>query len=146
MLDGDFEFTNLVIADTFDGNTHLFYLVKREEKYYLKYERDERLITRLIIKPDAWVYFKDGGYEHGTRLLRPCLKGDTKALVKNFTIDPNIFDILIGNNLVSYSKAMADLYHLPAKFSRDYQYHHRDYKHSKNKNKVLKKMQQGNFN
>ena len=64
----------------------------------------------------------------------------------NFDIDPGIFNILIDNNLISYSKSVADLYDLPVSYSRDILYHSNDYKRTKSKELVLSKMKQGVFN
>lgn len=146
MLDSNFSGTNLIVVETFDYNSHLFYLVKENNHYYLRFENDDRLINNLVIKPDIWVKYKEGGYEHGVVLLKPYLKNVDKVLAMDFTIDPEIFEILIDNGLISYSKAMADLYDLPVKNSRDYRYHTRDYKNKKNKLLVLDKMKHGIFN
>lgn len=146
MLDENLRGTNMIVVDTFDYNSHVFELVLENDKYYLKFENNLNNIKKLIIKPDIWVYFQDGSYEQGVNLLKPLNPSDNKVLAMDFNIDPNIFDILIAENLISYSKDMADLYDFDPKFSRDYSYHHRDYKHSKNKNQVLQKLKKGLFN
>lgn len=146
MLDENFRGTDVVVAQTFDDNCHVFSLVRGSNKYYLLYENDSRLIKKLVIKPDLWVFYMEGGYEHGVKLLKPLNPTESKILTKNFIIDPDIFELLINNGLISYSKAMADLYDFDEKYSSDYKYHKRDYKNSKNKEKVLEKMRQGVFN
>lgn len=146
MLDETFSGSRSIVVESFDYNCHWFELVDINDEYYLKYEYDSKLITKLVIKPDLWVIYKDGGYEHGINLLKPINLSQKKVLSMEFHIDPEIFDTLIENKLISYSKAMADLYDLPVEFSRDYLYHHRDYKHSKNKELVLEKWKNGIFN
>jgi len=146
MLDEELRGTNAMIVETFDGNNHVFYFVKYDNKYYLKYEGDSKLITKLIIKPDLWVFYKDGGYEHGVNLLKPVFSTDKKVLAMNYYIDPNIFKNLIDSDMISYSKAMADLYDLPVPYSRDVKFHHNDYKRTNSKELVLSKMRQGIFN
>lgn len=146
MLDETLSGTNMLVVDTFDYNSHLFQLVFDNNKYYLKSEYDSRLITKLIIKPNLWVFFKDGGYEEGTNLLKLGNLNKNKVLAMNFNIDPNIFELLVNNDVISYSKAMADLYNLPIKYSRDGSYHNNDYKRTKTKQLVLSKQKQGIFN
>lgn len=135
-----------IVVETLDHNYHEFDLVHENNKYYLKYHHDPRLINKLVIKPDLWVFYENGGYEHGIKLLKPFNLEDEKVLSCEFYIDPEIFDILIENKLITYSKAMADLYDLPVELSRDYLSHRRDYKHSKNKKFVLERWRQGIFN
>lgn len=146
MLDENLRGTNMLVVDTLDYNAHVFELVSEGDKPYLKYEGDSRLIKRLIIKPDCWLYFANGGYEHGTSLLRPIYSSVKKVLAMDFNIDPNIFDVLIQNGLISYSKAMADLYEFDPTCSKDYNFHRRDYKRKKNKKQVLEKLRSGSFN
>lgn len=146
MLDETLSGTNMLVVDTFDYNSHLFQLVFDNNKYYLKSEYDPRLITKLIIKPNLWVFFKDGGYEEGTTLLKPVDLNKKKVLAMNFSIDPSIFELLVNNDIISYSKAMADLYNLPVAYSRDVKYHHNDYKRTKTKQLVLNKQKRGIFN
>lgn len=146
MLDQELRGTNALIVETFDNNSHVFYCIEEDGLHYFKMEGDSRLITRLIIKPDLWVFFKNGGYDHGVSLLKPIIPSIKKNLAMNFYIDPDIFDDLIKDGLISYSKAMADLYNLPISYSRDIQYHRNDYKRTKNKEMVLSKMKQGVFN
>lgn len=146
MLDNNLIGTNMIVVDTFDYNSHVFGLVLDENKYYLKLEQNSNLIKKLIIKPDIWVFFKDGGYEQGVNLLKPINPLMNKVLAMDFNIDPDIFELLINNKLISYSKAMADLYGFDPKFSSDYFYHSRDYKRSKNKQLVLEKFKRGQFN
>ena len=135
-----------IVVETFDYNYHEFELIQKDKKYYLKFQHDPRLITKLVIKPDLWAFYKDGGYEHGVNLLKPINLARGQVLAWDFHIDPEIFDILIENKLISYSKAMADLYNLPVELSRDYLSHRRDYKNSKNKEKVLERWKNGIFN
>jgi len=135
-----------IVVETFDYNYHEFELIEKDSKYYLKYQNDYKLITKLVIKPDLWVFYKKGGYEHGVNLLKPVSLARKKVLAWDFHIDPEIFDILIENKLITYSKAMADLYDLPVELSRDYFSHRRDYKHSKNKELVLERWKKGMFN
>lgn len=146
MLDDDLIGTNLLVVQTFDNNNFIFDLIKQDNLYYFKLFNDSRLITRIIIKPDLWIFFKDGGYEHGSTLLKPISNSKNTMLISNCFIDPDIFMILIDNNLISYSKGMADLYDLPVSYSRDIKYHKNDYKRTKNKELVLSKMKDGNFN
>lgn len=146
MLDDNLRGTKILLAETFDNNSHIFYLVKNEDTYYLQYENIPKLITKLVIKPDLWAFYKDGGYEHGVHLLKPIITSKNKVLVMNYYIDPGIFHILVNQGLISYSKAMADLYQLPIAYSRDIKYHHADYKRSKNKELVLERMRNGLFN
>ena len=146
MLDEELRGTNAMIVETFDNNNHVFYYVEENGLHYFKMEGDSRLITRLIIKPDLWAFFKNGGYEHGVKLLKPVITSNKKTLAMNFYIDPNIFYTLVSDGLISYSKAMADLYDLPPAYSSDVKYHHNDYKRTKNKELVLSKMRQGIFN
>lgn len=146
MLDEELRSTNAIIVETFDNNNHVFYYVEDDGSHYLKFEDDSRLISKLIIKPDLWAFFKEGGYEHGVDMLKPIIKSLKKVLAKNYYIDPDIFDILISSGLISYSKAMADLYELPVAYSYDIKYHRNDYKRAKTKNLTLDKMRQGIFN
>lgn len=146
MLDENLRGTNMLVVDTFDYNAHVFELILQGEKLYLKFESDSRLIKRLVIKPDCWVYFQNGGYEQGVNLFRPLNPALNKILAMDFSIDPDIFQTLIDNGLISYSKAMADLYDLDPIFSSDYSYHTRDYKRKNNRSKVLEKLKNGNFN
>lgn len=146
MLDECLRGTNTIVVETFDYNCHVFNLVNDNDKFYIQYEKDLRLISKLVIKPDLWVFYKDGGYEHGVNLLKPLNLKAKKVLASEFYIDPDIFDYLISNELISYSKAMADLYDFEPEYSRDYNYHRRDYKHKKNKDVVLKKLRLGQFN
>lgn len=146
MLDENLRGTKMIVVDSFDHNSHIFKLIKTANIYYLKFEQNPNYIKRLIIKPDFWVFFQDGSYEHGINLLKPLNSSNNKILAMNFNIDPEIFGILISQNLISYSKAMADLYDFDPKCSRDYSYHHRDYKHTKNKFQVLQKLREGKFN
>lgn len=146
MLDKNLIGTKVIVVETFDKNCHVFYLIKDNDHYYLQLENNSKLINRLIIKPDLWVFYKDGGYDQGTKLLKPLDTFEKKVLAMNYYIDPEIFHILINNYLISYSKAMADLYQLPIAYSRDIKYHHADYKRTKNKKLVLEKMKNGNFN
>lgn len=146
MLDNDFRGTNTVVAETFDNNNHIFYFINVGDEAYLRYENDIRLIRKMIIRPNFLTFFVDGGYEYGTSLLKPCFSTKNSILVKEFSIDPNIFHKLINYNLISYSKCMADLYNLPIIYSADIKYHHNDYKRSKNKEKVITKLKNGKFN
>ena len=146
MLDETLRSTNALVVETFDENCHVFYLVSKEEKLFLQLENTSNYIKRLIIKPDLWVFFEEAGYEHGTRLLKPLNSDLKKILAKNYYIDPDIFYKLIDHKLISYSKAMADLYDLPVAYSRDIKYHHNDYKRTGNRQKVLQKLRQGYFN
>lgn len=146
MLDENLRGTNMIVVDTFDYNSHVFELILKNSNHYLKFEQNENLIKRLIIKPDFWVYFQDGGYEHGVKLLKPLDPKSDKVLARDFNIDPEIFSTLVVENLISYSTAMADLYGFDPNFSRDYSYHRRDYKNRKNKEQVLQKLKEGYFN
>lgn len=146
MLDDKLKGTKMIVVDTFDYNSHVFELFSENEQYYLKFEQDPRLIKKLIIKPDILVFFQNGGYEQGVNLLRPINPTTSKVLAMDFNIDPNIFDVLIQERLISYSTAMADLYDFDSKLSSDYVYHQRDYKHKKNKQQVLQKLRNGQFN
>ncbi len=146
MLDENIRGTNAVIVETFDNNCHVLSLVSINGQYYLQHDQDSKLITKLIIKPDFWAFFKHGGYTNGVDMLKPVFNSCKKILAMNYYIDPNIFEILIDSDLISYSKAMADLYDLPVSYSRDVKYHHNDYKRTKNKELVLNKMRQGIFN
>ena len=146
MLDETLSGSNMIVVDTFDYNSHLFQLVFDDDKYYLKSEYSPRYISKLIIKPNLWVFFKDGGYEEGVKLLKPVDLNRKKVLAMNFNIDPTIFNILVENNIISYSTAMADLYNLPVSYSRDREYHHNDYKRTKTKEKILTKLKSGIFN
>lgn len=146
MLNEELRGTKVVLVQTFDNNCHIFSLVKDRDQYYLKYENDSRLIKKMVIKPDFWVFYKDGGYEQGVDLLKPIISQYSKVLSMNYDIDPEIFEILINSRLISYSKAMADLYNFDERYSSDYKYHRRDYKHSKNKQLVLEKQRKGIFN
>jgi len=146
MLDEELRGTNAMIVETCDNNNHVFYLVNEDNKNYLKYEDNPQLISKLIIKPDFWAFFKDGGYEHGIKLLKSLPNFNIKLLATNYYIDPNIFELLINSNLISYSKAMADLYELPVSCSFDIKHHLNDYKRKKTKNLVLEKMRKGIFN
>lgn len=146
MLDETLRGTNALVVETFDDNCHVFYLIKRENKLFLQLENTSTYIKKLIIKPDLWIFFEKSGYEHGTRLLRPLNQKEKKILAKNYYIDPGIFPTLVSYELISYSKAMADLYDLPIIYSRDIKYHHNDYKRTGNKQMVLQKLRQGYFN
>lgn len=146
MLDESLRGTNAIVIETFDNNCHVFHLVNNNDQYYLQYDNDNRIITKLVIKPDIWIFYKDGGYDHGVNMLQPIIKSERKVLAMNFYIDPDIFNILIDSNLISYSKAMADLYELPVSYSRDIKYHHNDYKRTKTKKLVLANLRQGKFN
>lgn len=146
MLDNNFKGTNAIVVETFDDNNHVFYFITSGDEAYLRYENDIKLIKRLIIKPNFIVFYVDDSFEYGVDLLKPCLPKENKILVKEFSIDPNIFHNLIKHNLISYSKGMADLYNLPVVYSSDIKYHHNDYKRTGNKEKVLSKFREGNFN
>ena len=146
MLNEEIRGSRGILVESFDYNCHWFELVDIKDECYLKCEHDSKLITRLVIKPDLLVFYQDGGYEQGVNLLKPINLKEKKVLAMEFHIDPEIFDILIHNKLISYSKAMADLYDLPIELSRDYLAHRRDYKHSKNKELVLEKWKNGVFN
>lgn len=146
MLDETLRGMNALVVETFDENCHVFYLVKKKDKFFLQLENTTSYIKKLIMKPDSWIFFEENGYEHGTRLLRPLDSSQKKILAKNYYIDPAIFHTLIDHKLISYSKAMADLYDLPVAYSRDIKYHCNDYKHTNNKQKVLRKLRQGHFN
>lgn len=145
MLDENLRGTNALVVETFDDNCHVFHLVEKKDTLFLQLENTTSYINKLIIKPDLWIFF-DEGYEHGTRLLKPLNPNLKKILAKNYYIDPTIFHILINHELISYSKAMADLYDLPVAYSRDIKYHHKDYKNTRNKQQVLQKLRQGHFN
>ena len=146
MIDNELKGSKSIVVQTFDYNCHVFNLISDNNQYYLMYENDSKLITKLIIKPDLWVFYKDGGYDHGIKLLKPLNPFENKVLSMDFSIDPEIFNISINNELISYSKAMADLYQFPIAYSKDIKYHHNDYKRSKNKNLILSNMKQGKFN
>ena len=146
MLDEELRGTNALIVETFDSNNHVFYHIEKDGRHYFKMEDDSKLITRLIIKPDLWAFFKNGGYEHGVKLLKPIINSKSKVLASNYYFDPNMFNVLVSCGLITYSKAMADLYDLPVSYSYDIKYHHNDYKRTKNKELVLGKMRQGIFN
>ena len=146
MLDDILRGTNVIVVETFDHNYHVFSLIKDNQQFFLQLKSNPKLITKLVIKPDLWVFFKEGGYEHGVKLLKPIDQNMKKVLAKDYLIDPDIFDLLIQNNLISYSKAMADLYELPNMFCRDIKYHSNDYKRSKSKELTLMRMKHGIFN
>ena len=148
MLDETLRGTNALVVETFDENCHIFYLVEREKKFFLQLENTSNYIKKLIMKPDLWIFFEEDGYEHWTRLLKPLDSSQKNVLAKNYYIDPTIFHTLINYKLISYSKAMADLYDLPIVYSRDIGYHHNDYKRQRNskKEKVLEKLRSGKFN
>jgi len=146
MLDESFRGTGVVVVETFDNNCHVFSLISTNNNYYLQYENNPMLIKKLIIKPDLWVFYMEGGYDQGIKLIKPLNQIENKVSAMNFMIDPDIFELLINKGLISYSKAMADLYNFDEVYSSDYKYHKRDYKNSKNKEKVLEKMRQGVFN
>lgn len=148
MLDENLRSTNALVVETFDNNCHVFEFVSDMDRPYLILENDSKHITQLVIKPDLWVYFENGGYEHGTKLLKPLDCQAKKVLAKDFFIDPAIFHSLVNYKLISYSKAMADLYQLPVAYSRDIGYHHNDYKRKEpgKKEKVLAKLREGSFN
>ena len=135
-----------IVVETFDYNYHEFELIEKDDKYYLKFQHDPRLINKLVIKPDLLAFYENGGYEQGVKLLKPINLARGEVLAWDFQIDPEIFDILMENKLITYSKAMADLYDLPVELSRDYLSHRRDYKHSKNKKLVLERWKNGIFN
>lgn len=148
MLDENLRGSNALVVETFDENNHVFYLVKGPVKLYLQFENDCRYITKLVLKPDLWVFFEDGGYEHGSSLLKPLDPDLKKVLAKNYYIDPSIFHSLVNHKLITYSKAMADLYQLPIVYSFDIKYHHNDYKRQEEgkKEKVLERLRTGKFN
>ena len=146
MLDESLRSTNTMVVETFDNNCHVFNLISSNNKHYFQYENIKKYIDKIIIKPDLWVFYVNGGYEQGVKLLKPIFKNVKKVLARNFYIDPEIFNTLIKEGLIVYSKAMADLYDLPIEFSKDYSIHTRDYKHSKNKELVLTKLKNGIFN
>ncbi len=148
MLDLELKGTKKIVVETFDNNFHTFQLVDDADRPYFTLESCPNHIIRLLIKPDLWVYFENGGYEHGVRLLKPLDYRVKKVLAREFLIDPSIFHFLVNHKLISYSKGMADLYQLPIAYSRDIQYHHNDYKRKEQgrKEKVLTKLRTGDFN
>ncbi len=146
MLDKELQGTESIIVETVDHNNHVFYLVWKENQYYLQYEQNTSLINLLVLKPNMDIYFENGNVENGKNFLKPCLPNQSKILATNFDIDPDIFHQLIHCRLISYSKAMADLYSLPVAYSFDIKDHHNDYKRTKNKEKVLAKLRAGQFN
>lgn len=146
MLDNELCGTDSIVVETQDLNNHVIKLVRSYDRLYLKLENEDRLIRKLVIKPNMWLYFLDGSYDTSINLIKPCHSNLERALAFEFSIDPLIFNELIDNDLISYSKGVADLYDLPPVYARDIKYHHRDYKWSRNKEKVLKKLRSGNFN
>ena len=145
MLDAGLKGSNLVAVSTFDSGKHEFHLIKDDTKYCFKYDGSPKLISKLVIKPDLWVLFRDGGYEQGINFLSR-ENNCKRVLASGFDIDPDIFELLVTYDLISYSKGMADLYDLPIIHSRDFLNHCNDYKRSKNKDLVLEKMRNGIFN
>ncbi len=144
MLDNELRSTQSIIIETNDYNNHVFSLVQKDEQSYLRYEQSEIFINLLVIKPNIKIFFEDGNYEDGKNFFPSYLSN--KVLVTNIFIDPDIFLKLIADRMISYSKAMADLYSLPVDYSFDIRYHRQDYKRSKNKEKVLTKLKTGHFN
>lgn len=146
MLDENLRGTNALVVETFDENCHVFNLVEKGNAFFLQLENMPIAIQRLIIKPQLLAFFVDEGIEYGSYLLKPLNFYVKKNLARNYYIDPMIFHTLVNYKLISYSKAMADLYELPAAYSRDIKYHHNDYKRTCNKQQVLQKLRQGHFN
>lgn len=146
MLDVELKETKSIIVETEDFNNHVFTMVEEDGQFYLQHEQYPMLINQIVLKPNMKVYFQDGSIEDGKRLLKSYLPDHSGVLATNFSIDPDIFKKLITYRLISYSKTMAELYQLPIEHSNDISYHTRDYKRSKNQEKILSKLREGNFN
>lgn len=146
MLDNELYGTGVIIVETQDLNSHIIKLVRQSDKLYLKLENEDRFIRKMVIKPNIWFYFADGSFDTGINIIKPCYNNLERVLAIDFSIDPFIFNRLIDSDLISYSKGVSDLYDLSPAYARDIKYHHRDYKWSRNKEKVLRKLRSGNFN
>lgn len=147
MLDNNLKGSNKIVVETFGGNSYTFSFINENNNMFIKCNADPRFIKRIIIKPDLWIYFNDGGYEHGVKFFQSCYN-DSRPLVKKVDIDTNIFNKLVAYKLISYSKGMADLYDFPIAYASDIKYHHNDYKRvgEIQKTRVLNKLKSGNFN
>lgn len=144
MLDETLSNEGMIYALTYDEKVISFSVVKYDDAYYLKMDKNPNLVRRLVIRPNFWVFFCEGNYMDCRSITRT---QDSKgSLVKEFYIDPVIFPKLVKSQTITYSAGMADLYDLPREKARDAQFHKNDYKRTDSKEKVLTKLKNGIFN
>lgn len=129
--------TGIFVAKAFDETIYQF-IYNRETKQFYSCD-NKKIIRRLVLKPNPWIYYEDGQFE----IFATCRR---KSIIQDYIIDPDVFYDLVSCGKIVYSKMVADMYDLPIEYAYDKEYHTRDYKHSKNKMLVLNNLRNGNFN
>ncbi len=68
------------------------------------------------------------------------------GLVREYVIEPELFEYMIENDIIRYSVDMAQYYGFDSKYAFDKEYNPRPFKRAGKKGKVLIKQKQGLFN
>lgn len=134
-------------AITYNNETYEF-IVKNNGLIYSKQIENNKPINKLLIKPNFWVYFEDGGYTSCDTLARQNgTKNNNNHLIKRLKITKDLLDYLVLTNLIFYSTDMAYLYGLNSNYAYDKNKKTRAFKKLKRKKKpILEQQKQGKFN
>lgn len=137
MLDETLRGTKAIVVETEDLNCSIFHLLRIDSKYYLVFENDSKLIYHLRLKPNFLVYYLQGDYQEAIEIIKPLFSNFKRVKVTQCYIDPSIFDVLVNEKLISYSKATSSLFNLPINKSLNNFYYYNKCKRKCNKNKIL---------
>lgn len=144
MFDDSLKDKNMIIIETFNDDAYVFDIIKINDEYFLTFNNMKQKIKKLVIRPNFWIFFEDGSYDDFKYILKSIKQELT--LIKNYYIDPTIFQKLVMDDVITYTIGVADMYDLPKKYAKDYEYHHNDYSRKDSKEKVLTKLKNGIFN
>ena len=135
-------------AVTYDDNTYNFVVTSDGGIYCLEFDIVEPASV-IELKPNFVLRRKNGETIYNLDDFRRERK-IPKSLIREWIIDDELFNELIGQRKILYSVQMALLYGLDASKSFDAHYQKRAFKSSRNNEekriKVLSKMKSGKFN
>lgn len=138
-------------AITFDDQVYNF-IVTDQLSLYCPQIGEERLIESLAIKPNFEIRLKKGSLRYAVDLAKRH-RGDSyyedgKNLpyVAKYIIPEHLVDVLVANEVISYSTDMAYLYGLNPDYAYDFYFQTRAFKHVPDKSNILVKQKKGQYN
>ncbi len=135
---------------SFDGEIYKFIVLSNNK--IICPEESPKEFDRVILKPrfllvDGKVNSKFLGEWHESHAPHKTIDG----LIKEYQIEPELFDHLIANNMLGYSADMAEFYGFPCEYAYDkqkgmHQFKGKPFKWASKKGPVLVKQKSGHFN
>ena len=134
---------DMIVVETYEGKGYEFDIHRIDKKVFFTFEHEKRLIKSIIMKPNPIIEYADGVTITFTQKLASLNK--SISLVKDCYIDEEDLNLLTDLKVFNYSYITGELFNLPVKKARDYQYHKTDFKRTKNKELVLTRYKNNMF-